>query len=190
VAIFRCPVTITYPGGGSPGVNIWHVDTGSLGAGPQIDQIMGNVQDFYTAIRTLLGQNTVLAFDGVAVDVATGLEVQATAWSVTGTLNTAYLPQATAIVVGWRTGTTDRSGIGRTFLGPFHLGSLDADGSIAAASLSTLRAAVAALVAANQGEGDQDGSGLVVWSRRTQSARLITAGRIRDTFAVLRSRRD
>jgi hypothetical protein len=75
---------------------------------------------------------------------------------------------------------------GKTFLVPLSTQTFDSDGSLAAATLTDMNAAVAAFLAANPD--------FVIWSRPVAGAGgafgVAVAGVVRDKMAVLRSRRD
>lgn len=188
--IYRMPVNISYPAPGSPGVNIWHVSTGSTATYEAAAVQMANVQDFYTAIRDFYPTNVTLSWDGIATDVQTGDQVAGAGWSLIGSGGVAYLPLATALCVSWRTGTALRSGIGRTFLGPLSTGTMGTDGTPDTADLALARTASSALIAASIADRTEEGLGLGVYSRTTQTLRPFVSARVRDQYAVLRSRRD
>lgn len=75
---------------------------------------------------------------------------------------------------------------GRTFLVPTSSSVVEADGSLKAATLTDMNAAVSAFITANPD--------FVIWSRPVAGAGgafgVVIAGLVRDKVAVLRSRRD
>lgn len=188
--IYRCAVNIAYPAPGAPGVNIWHVSTGSTATPEAVAVQMAVVQAFYTAIRNFYPTSVTLTWDGLSTDVVTGDQVQSPAWTVLGGTTASYAPLATALCVSWRTGTAQRSGIGRTFVGPLVSSVVDNDGTPVGTSLATFRTAANNLVTQAIAARTEEGLGLGVYSRTTGALRPFTAARVRDQFAVLRSRRD
>ena len=141
----------------------------------------------YPSVITWTSQNT-----GDRIDDATGAIVGA--WTVgavapvvaTGTGG--YFAPA-GNVINWRTaGIVNGKRVrGRTFMVPLNGSSQDTDGSIATASISTLRTALASFVTAAAAD-------LRVWHRPVDgsggSSHVVTAADIPDKACVLRSRRD
>lgn len=103
-----------------------------------------------------------------------------------GTLGPYSAPSGAAIE--WRTGATvgNRRLVGRTFVVPLSQTSYDSDGTLT-------QAAHAALQLAANNYADESVSAPVVWSRprpgRPGVSATINAARVRDSVAVLRSRR-
>lgn len=190
MAIFRIPVTITYNGGGGPGVNVWHAEAPQPVNLANLTAIGDILETFYTGIQTLVPTGVTFASDGVATDVQTGEQESFPPFSITASSTVGYAPAATALCVTWRTGTALRSGVGRTFLSPIKTASVDSDGTPTTAALTTVRNACASLLSANATTFADGEGGLGVYSRTTGAIRQFQTARVRDTFAVLRSRRD
>nr|CRY96756.1 hypothetical protein [uncultured prokaryote] len=188
--IYRVTVNLAYPAPGSPGANIWHIATGTTATYEAVAVRTSLLQAFYTAVRGLYPESVTMSWDGIATDVVTGDQVAGTGWTVTGNGGSLYLPLAAQIVVGWRTGTALRSGIGRTFLGPLAGASSDVSGTPSATALTTVRTAALNLINANQQAAGEEAFGLGVYSRTTGALRQFGSARVRDSYAVLRSRRD
>jgi hypothetical protein len=113
------------------------------------------------------------------------------------------LPPHDSVVVSWRTELRARRGMGRTFIGPLTDAAQGSDGTPFATFLSDLVTAGNTLLEAS--EADTAGWAVGVWGLQSpgeydQFGRLIpgqahvhrdcTSFKIRDKFAVLRSRRD
>lgn len=201
MTVVRATVEIHHPDLGGVGTNTWHIEsTGVLpGTLAGADDMVEAIEAFYFACTTLFPAGAFYRFNGelqgVGPDLgSTGAD---TAWEVEGTEAGVILPPAVALVVGWRTGTGGRMGKGRTFLGPMHNSTLDADGTPAPASIASAQGAADALIATSVAHADAH---LGVWSEgRSGHAtlpdadpefRAFTSAAIRDVFASLRSRRD
>lgn len=207
MTIWRVPVDISWPGPGSPGVNVWHVRCNSgLGADDtELQAAVDSIHTFYTDLNGPGGTGSIFA-PGTRLTLAQAVEVDSSTpanptWAtVEGAPPGTALPYATQVCVSWRTQVAARRGMGRTFVGPLNHGILQTDGTIADSVLTTIRNAAAGLVGRNdslngwavaiyglQAEGPGAGG---VYEGLPRVARDITAYKVRDTFAVLRSRRD
>lgn len=194
MALLTVPVRITYPGSGGPGFNIWHARTTGDFTPPFTDLqgLIDILHTFYSAIANCYTPFTTVAYEGVATTVEENpqFSTDADAWSVTGSdTSNSMLPVAAQICVGWTTTEAGRRGRGRTFIGPVGQGCLDAggDGSVSTARLSSLSTAALALVASS---GSFANGAWGVYSPTFGVFNDFTGMRIRDTFAVLTSRRD
>lgn len=189
--LLRMPVDITWPyGGGSPGASIFHLraaDTDPSQA--TLGSLIEIVREFYAAMDDLYVGSVRIRFAGLLTGVGPdrGTAVEADPWEVAGTANVGPLPPSNQIVVGWKTASATRSGRGRTFVGPLQYAVVDDAGSPAAPVLSVVRDAAAALVTA---QATFTEGGIGVWSTKQSLFRDFTGSTVRDTFAVLRSRRD
>lgn len=194
MAIWRLPIRITDQSLPDPGFNIFHVRTAD---GPfpeaELNQASGWLEDFYSAMVPVFSSNTDIQFDGTVTEinsdtprVGEGL----TTWKVDGTSTSLPLPPANCVVVGWRTTLATRSGRGRTFLGPIAANASEADGTVTATALSTIRGAAAALVDESTASEVLGVVSLGIWSPTRNELRDITGTVTHDRFAVLRSRRD
>lgn len=190
--LLRMPVDITWPyGGGSPGASIFHLRVPNHPDPFQeaLDGLVEVVRQFYAAMDDLYVDSVRIRFGGLLTGVGPdqGTAVEVDPWEVAGTANVGPLPPSNQIVVGWKTASATRSGRGRTFVGPLQYAVVDDAGSPAAPVLSVVRNAAAALVTAQAGITE---GGIGVWSVKQSLFRDFTGSTVRDTFAVLRSRRD
>lgn len=190
MATWRLPVFLTWAGTGSPGVNVFHF------RGDDGDPLSGDVQEasealqaMYAGLANNLPNSMVVSMDGDVIKDPYGSPEygSVTPWSVTGTGGPDFLPTATAIVIGWRTTAATRSGRGRTFIGPLAPGVLQADGTPNTDALNDFRLAGTNLVNTSQGYVN---SAFGVYSPTDNVIRDFQGSSVRDTFAVLRSRRD
>lgn len=168
---------------------------GDAGILIDLDNIAGMLSDFYEVVASLLVTGTEVSFDGIWTEVMDPepTQVEGETWSQEGIGGMNALPRASAICVGWRTALATRKGRGRTFLNPITWDMCQDDGTIATTPLAGIRAAAAALVEASDSFAN---GALGVYSRDAggvppvPSFRDFTSSQVRDTFAVLRSRRD
>lgn len=185
--VYRYVVSLNYPQGGGPGANIWHFRALSQAdTQPVIDAI----EAFYVPLLPFFQQGMQVVGPDEAVNGIEGdspeYEPQ-TGFTLTSTDSGPVAPPMCQAVVGWRTASATRSGRGRTFVGPFGEDSIDTNGSLSAALLTACNAAGQTVVDFN----DSLGNGAIgVWSPTQNVLRDITGRRVRDQFAVLRSRRD
>ena len=180
---------------GAPGYNVFHFDAATEGAGPSAQACADELRTFYTAIVGRMPS-------GVSVNIESAVELidesngrlvdfeQITPGSpITGSLSGGY-SSATGACVNWLTDgvRNGRRLRGRTFLVPLAGGAYDSDGTLSGPTLTTLQGAADALAASvvdlqvygrPTGPGATDGY-----------AEGVTAARIADKTAVLRSRRD
>jgi hypothetical protein len=203
MALFRVPVNISFPGAGSPGVNVWHIRTSGVSGGTELTEanvLIGYIRTFYNTIVAHYPATTTLTL-GTVTELLTSREIVPTFATVTGT-GTGSAPQALALVVTWRTSIAARRGRGRTFLGPHVTTDIQNDGTPSAALISDVNAAATTMLSSSTGYG----SGAVgVWGysaaktpgkanpRNPADAREFrdfTGKAVRDLFGVLRSRRD
>lgn len=194
MALYRTRINWTFPVGSGGGTSTWHLRTTSLPGAPadqaQVDLMMLIVEDFYQGAGQLMGSNTVVSWDGTALEIATGSPILLSGgvpWTFTGTGASTYGPTAAMAVVTWRTTLANRRGRGRTFIGPLPTGAIGSDGTLDTLELGQLRTAATALVGASSGIG-VPGS-IVVWSEADGVGRDLTGSSVTDQCAVLRSRR-
>lgn len=202
--IFRVPINITFPGAGSPGVNVWHIRTVAdpLAAGElsQANAIIAFIRTFYNTILAHYPATTNLSL-GTVTEEGTSREIVPTMASLTGT-GVGSAPQALALVVTWRTSIAARRGRGRTFLGPHVTADIQSDGTPSSSLVSDVNSASATLISSSMGFGN---GAVGVWGysaaktpgkqnpRNPADAREFrdyTGRAVRDLFGVLRSRRD
>lgn len=185
--VYRYPVAINYGVGGGPGVNVWHFRT----TDPSDAQgCVDAIEAFYTTLLTHYQQGAVIvgpedAIVDIETEDPTFQAVDGFTLNSTGTGGSA--PPVLQAVCGWVTTSATRSGRGRTFVGPLEPGAMQTDGTPAATLVTDLNTAGQSIVDFNDGIGD---GAIVVWSPTQGLARDIIGRRVRDQFAVLRSRRD
>lgn len=194
LTLYTVPVRLTYPGAGGPGFNIWHCRTTGedVPSTADLDALTDILHTFYSAISPFYTPGTTAAFEGVATTIEENprFDASGSSWSVTGSSSVSVmLPTAAQICIGWTTEEAGRRGRGRTFIGPLTSAVLDGsgDGTPLNGSLTTLRAAADALVSSSMGFANG------AWGVYSPSFGIFhdfTGSRIRDTFAVLTSRRD
>lgn len=188
---FKYPVALAWTGSGSPGVNVWHFRSED-NADPletDVQEIIDGIETFYTAVKGVFPADLVVTGPDEAIKDPYGAPEyrEVDGFTVQGTGTQGYAPLASAIVAGWRTTSATRSGRGRTFLGPLALYCVDADGTPKSDVLAIVRNAAAALVATSR---DWTQGSLGVYSQTDGVLRDFQSSAVRDTFAVLRSRRD
>jgi hypothetical protein len=203
MAIFRVPINITFPGAGSPGVNVWHIKTNDANLSTELTQanaLIGYMRTLYDAIKIYYPATTVLSL-GTVTEELTSREITPTMASVTGT-GTGSAPQLLALVVTWRTNVASRRGRGRTFLGPLATAAMQSDGTPSATLLTAAGDAAQALITSSQaylngqigvyGYEDPKTPGKLNPRDPTDPKifREFTGRSIRDLFGSLRSRRD
>lgn len=191
MALYRAVVDIEWGGGGS-GVNVWHFRTiSSPGTLADRQGAVDAIRDFYDAVSSIYPTDTTISMPAEVVtefQSAPAFE-PVTPWTITGDSGTAtHLPAATQLVVGWRTTAATRSGRGRTFLGPLAGTLNEANGTPTPGLITTVQTAANDLVA--ESESALGGWAVGVWSEADGVLRDFTSARVRDVFAVLRSRRD
>lgn len=202
MSVFRLPVKIAAPNA-SASVNVWHLRSGTWDV-PAIDNAaltagVQRIRALYLAIAAYYPAGTTVTSEG-PINVSSGEAPAAAFAPVTGTGTGGSLPPHLACCVSWKTSSRTRRGTGRTFFGPLVTGWLETDGTITNAVLANMRTNVASLVtdsgAANSWAigvyGQQDampGAPAEARQLAPHVFRDITSSTIRDTFAVMRSRR-
>ena len=203
MAIFRVPILLTFPGAGSPGVNVWHIRTSSVIPATELSQantLIGYLRTFYVYNVAHYPATTTITL-GTVTEVVTSREIVPTMATVTG-VGTGSAPQALSLVVTWRTTLASRRGRGRTFLGPHVTADMQNDGTPSTTLLTDVNTSSAALVNSSL----LDGNGAIgVYGydaaktpgkanpRNPADGKIfrdIVGKNVRDLFGVLRSRRD
>ena len=194
MAVYRVPVKLTWTGSGSPGVNVFHVHVVAGDPLVEVAEAITALGTFYTAIGVLLWQGSTWTIGDPVTDAETDELLAVTPLSgATSHGQSSKLAPALAIVCGWRTTTAARRGRGRTFLGPLNVDAGSTDGTPSSGALSTIQTAATALISSSTGDA---GWNLAVYGQENPGeefprlARAFSTASIRDTFAVLRSRRD
>lgn len=190
MAIYRVPIDLSWSGSGSPGVNVFHVDTGEGTGAGDVPAIVALLREFYTDLVTVMGGPMTVSFAGEVVDVQNDVRLPVPAWTLQIPSTNQYAAFPLALVITWRTAFATRSGLGRTFVGPL-AASVDSTSGNPGATVQTLvQNAANALLADIRTATGEDGARLVVYSRLTGATAVILNGRVRNTFSILRSRRD
>lgn len=188
MAILRASVQVLGSFTGAPGANVWHFrTTGTPNTEP--DVLMGYIRTFYDAVKGTLAAGVTIRFptEATVLDTPPTFFPLAALTDVAAT-GSGSLPPQDAIVVGWKTSNATRRGRGRTFLGPLaSTGATDSDGSPVAARITTIQNAANALVTSSTSFGN---GAIGVYSQLDNQLRDVTSARVRDVYAVLRSRRD
>ena len=104
MAVFRVPVTLTWPGSGSPGVNVFHLRTTEDGGTPGndliLDEALDHLETWYQYVAgNLLVQGTKVSMGTSILDVATNEAFDTTERTYTNTGATDKAPPALAVVV-------------------------------------------------------------------------------------------
>lgn len=198
--VYRVPVNLTWDDPGSPGVNVWHVRTTTIA--PQSEALngaMASLSDFYANLTQQGADNPFragLQIDVEAVtDVETSEQREVSFQDVVSGGTAADAPMVCQIVVGWRTTVIGRRARGRTFLGPLSQQALGTDGTPKDSCLAKVQAAADAFVTRSLVDNNWAFGvyGLATAGGGPTAPRVLrdfTRATVRDTFAVLRSRRD
>lgn len=198
MTIYRLPVNISWNGIGSPGANVWHFRTAGEITGDSIEfaAAVSAIRTFYASIAAgnVFAPGVVLS-----AEFATAVETQEQRDAEFTTLGTGgagtEAPEVLQICVGWRTSLAARRGRGRTFIGPLSTATMESNGSIAEGVIASVNSAAQGLVDASTGAGGWSVGvyGLSAPGGGPTAPRVlrdIVGHRVRDRFAILRSRRD
>lgn len=191
MAIVRLTVRHTYGAPGGPGINTWHFRTdGEQASEADMASASAALEDFYQALAVRFPTTSTFQMLQEGYLIGQQAIIPIPTWVVTGTAagGDGYLPTPVAICLNWRTANISRRGKGRTFLGPLALNQRDPNGTPTLAAATGIVTAANALIAAFQGVGD--GGAFGVYSEADGLVRDFTSATVRDSFAVLRSRRD
>jgi hypothetical protein len=211
MAILRIPVNITWSGSGSPGVNVFHGRVNDPINLTDAQGLVDAIRAFYVSLSSMTGMGSgglhggsAIATLGDVVDVESREMANVTMSPVTLAGGAGMAPAPVMAVVGWRTSSATRRGRGRTFIGPLNPGAVSTDGTLADSAVTGLRTAAQALVDASEGltsaalgiyglqspAPDNIDPGSEAYRDLPRVLRDITGVRVRDSCAVLRSRRD
>lgn len=189
---YRATILCRFGAGAGTGTNTWHFRTGA-DALPDDDlsPLLGYIQAFYTAVRTIVPTTYSWSWDGSVTEVLTDAPAYVaagTGWTVTGSAtNGSYGPAAGMACVTWRSELNTRSGRGRTFLGPLAASAVESNGTLSESALTALRNAANGLV--SQSNTNDNVGAIGVFSPTQNILRDIVAASVTDQVAVLRSRR-
>lgn len=182
--LYRLRTTLTgFPGG--PGVaTMFFLDVATA---------VSSVHSFWTTVKAGMPSDVNLQVEntGDIIEDTTGALTGAwgaTAVSSLSGVGTGPYSAPSGACITWLTDTiTDRKRLrGRTFVVPLAGDMYQSDGSLASGTLSNLQGAADDLIAAQS-------ASFVIWHRGTGtdgSNGLVTAARVADKAAILRSRRD
>ena len=203
MAVWRVPATITWPGKGSPGVNVWSVRTTE--ASVVADELQGAVNalhTFYNSLTTYLATGVQVTIGPDIIERDSLADESRAAQSVNSSALNSYIAPALQLCISWRTSLRARRGMGRTFIGPLSLNAEGGDGTPSAGFINAAQAAANALIEASD---SATGWAIGVWGLESPGAydqfgrllpdlphvhRDIVVAKVRDQYAVLRSRRD
>lgn len=204
MAVFRVPITLTWSGVGSPGVNVWHVrcvDGPGSTVQDELQSAVGAIHTFYDSIKSYLAQTTVVTLgDIVKMDDSTSWTAGFT--QINSTASAGQAAPMLCTVIGWRTSVAARRGMGRTFIGPLASAYVDTTGTPSASMITGIGTAAQTLITASL--GSVNGWAIGVWGLVNPAPpgtppagylglprehRDIIAYKIKDKFGVLRSRR-
>lgn len=201
--VFRVPATLNWNGPGTPGVNIWSVRTTEASVVvDELDAACGALKTFYDTLTNYLPSGMTVVIGPDIVDRESQEDETRPTITSAASGSGGYAPFAVQACVSWRTTLRARRGMGRTFIGPLATGTMDTNGTPGSAFMNALNIAASDLVEASD---SATGWAIGVWGLESpgvydQQGRLIpgqphvhrdiTSFKIRDQFAVLRSRRD
>lgn len=206
MAVWRMNVFSDMPGGAGRCINSWHIRTGNLitTEAAAVNSAAQSLRKLYVAIANYNPSTTGAQWKtDFAVNVQTGEDIaidQTKFAPVTVSGGASIAPPHLAICISWKTSIRARRGRGRTFVGPLVLGSLQTDGSVVDATLTTLTTAGNTLVSESLTDNDW---AFGVWGLENPAPkdyagdyndlphviRDFTGFSIQDKFAVMRSRR-
>lgn len=197
MAIYRVPVELENAALPSSAFNIWHVrtDTSAIWGGDWTSPTVpiGALHDFYTTMAPYMAAGTTVRFPASVVDVETQEEAVVGDVDPITTTATGAAPHGIALTISWSTSIRARRGRGRTFFGPLGGTWSNGAGGVHMDILNFGQTAVNTLVSASSGA---NGWAIGIYGQQNPGVadpkvlRDITAGRIQNEFAHLRSRRD
>lgn len=181
-------IQVTMAGGTmGAGVATHYWASSTTGFQPAVKAFWTSVAAIMSGYVTVTVPTTGEEFDDVT-GLLTGSWSEGTGAAITGGGSGSYAGGVGACV-GWSTGGihNGRKVRGRTFIVPLASNTYDSDGSLAAATVTSLNTAAATLVTAGSTK-------LAIWSRPSVAVPVggaypITAGLVKDHVSWLRSRR-
>ena len=203
MAVLRVPAAIDGVWAGGPGVNVWSIrTTGLFPPFDELDAALTALKTFYTSIAGLLRQGVKVHIGQDIVERDTAVDASRPVQEIASTGGTSLAPPSLQMCISWKTSLRARRAMGRTFIGPLNGTVIESDGTITSTALTTLTNAVTALKADSD---TANGWALGVWGLESPGVydsrgvlepgqphvhRDVTSFKIRDQFAILRSRRD
>lgn len=199
MAVYRVPVNLTWPGSGSPGVNVWSLRVSAASFDAARQDAIDELHAFYTSIIGTFAAGTKITL-GDIVERDTQEYAAATWTAIDSAAGVAMAAPANQICIGWRTSLAARRGMGRTFIGPLTPAAITTDGTLNEATRVAVEDAATALVTASQTLNEW---AYGVWGLETKAPPLTTdygalphvhrdfvSASVKDKVAILRSRRD
>lgn len=191
--LYRVTNRITSPHAGGESMNVVHVRTLGTDVIPSgdndLEEALDAMHTTYDAHKGIYapGSSIEVGYSVIADPYGTPQYYAYTPVPIAGPGEGAIAPPHLALVVGLRTTSATRAGRGRVFLGPLNALALDgADGTPMATYVASARDAWAAFIADSS---TANGWALAVWSGVDQVARDVVSSAVRDSLAVMRSRR-
>lgn len=200
MAVLRVPFNISWNGPGSPGLNVWSVRVTDGQVSEGLAGALAALHTFYDSLRDSFAPGGTITL-GDVTDRETQEIVPVASWAPVLSASTSAAAPALQVCFSWRTSLAARRGMGRTFIGPLSSQVVQSDGTIVETVLADYRAWAQTLI--DDSAGNINGWAIGVWGLQSKAPsgtvdyaslphvhRDIVAVRIRDQFAVLRSRRD
>lgn len=168
VAIVRVPVESSLATGS---VNVWHWEIPNSAPITEVGEVTAALDTFYTAIAgVLFVQTFTIGTRCVTVDQNPNVIIPANTGSATATgVGVSVLSAAAVLSLGsYVVGGTHR---GRVYLGPLDQGAVQSNGrQLGTSEQSTINSAAGALLTPTA-----SGCRLVVWSRKNNTATVVTS---------------
>lgn len=191
MSLYRVTNRIVSPTAGGECINVIHIRTVVSGTGEDrnIGEAIDALATTYDQISNVMARNAVVTVGETVIRDPYGSPTYANVTPIVARTadEGAQAPPHLAIVVGLRTTAATRTGRGRVFLGPLNSLAVESDdGTIRTDRLQAVRNAWEAFVADSV---SANGWGLAVYSTVDKVARDVTSVSVRDSLAVMRSRR-
>lgn len=200
--VYRVPITLTWNGSGSPGVNVWSVRTtaSSPVGDAELQSALDALHAFYVGIGNAFAGGTAIELGEMSVR-DTSQRATGTFTKITSSNAAAKAAPSLQVVIGWRTDLAKRRGMGRTYIGPLGADYVGSDGTIEDSKKTGMGTNAQTLLDASL--STTNGWGLGVWGladsvpmnppdpgSQPHQHRDFIGYKIRDQFGILRSRRD
>lgn len=191
MSLYRVTNRIVSPTAGGECINVLHIRTVATDDGPDdnIEEAMDAMRTTYDNISNAMARNAVTTVGETVIRDPYGAPTYSDVSPRIARASDegAQAPPHLAIVVGLRTSSATRRGRGRVFLGPLNSLAVESeDGTIRTDRLQAVRSAWEDFVADSQAA---NGWALAVYSTLDKVARDVTSVSVRDSLAVMRSRR-
>jgi hypothetical protein len=190
MALWHYTVDLSWPGTGSPGVNVWDIRTDEGLPGDNLQEAVDAIKNFY-ASTLLAGALVPTGYRAVgralAVEINTKQIDAVTGFTTNTNSSDPEFAGPLMLICTLRTSSATRKGRGRKFIGPAAQGTLDADGTPTTGAVTALQTACTELLAASTANS---GWAVGVYSQTDGLFRDMVQMQARNYFAILRSRRD